>query len=322
MPHRDALRQFCDSFSGAVDKLLYARIRPAPRHTHRCSDVGHPCKRYLYYAIRHWDKAAPVTTSLQSVFETGKLLEGHLEKQFNEAAQGCDPPGRIIGWQMANRDPLLEKYRISGTPDGFLQLELDGKWVTVAVIDIKTANPNLFGRYDDLDDLECHRWTSLYSTQVQMYAFANNLEMGLLAFSNKTSVWQWKLIPVPVDLAYVESVLRKCEEVNLHLDCSEPPKKLNQPFWCKECKFEAECCPALTAEGSEQVINEDPDLEALVSTRQHLHPFAKDFTKVDKRLKSRLIKGQSVIFTNHMIQWKKTASGWRMMVYSTQNSEE
>ena len=131
---------------------LDSKRKTSPCHVNRVSSLDDPCARRLYYRRAAWDKAAPHPTSLLGVFETGNVLEPVVERIVSEVGQASDPPWRIVGSQMPTNDAFLEKYQISGSIDGFLQYRrLDGTWVTVGVVDIKTMSPNIYPQINDYD---------------------------------------------------------------------------------------------------------------------------------------------------------------------------
>ena len=277
-----------------------------PRHVHRISDVGHPCERYLYYAIVEWDKRPPVDPFLQGVFNTGNLLEAEMFRFFNsEVGPKMDPPMCLIKPVPGPTDKLLSKYRISGTPDWTLCL--DGHTVEpLGILDGKSVSENAYHRYTDLESLRKSPWASKYDPQVQLYNFANDYECGGLLFYNKLNPYhEWKLIDVPVDFGYVESVLQKCERVNKCIDEKKAPRKINEPFWCKTCPFESFCIPELEVEGLGSKLNNNAELESLIHHLMELKPMYGEYTNLLKEVKSHLVKGQDLISKSAIVTWRK-----------------
>lgn len=292
----------------AANESLLAAQKAMPQYVHRISNVGHPCERFLYYCIHDWEKAKPLDPYALGAMRTGSLLEEKLLTIFNnEIGPRCSPQLSIRQYQTPTRDKLLEEYKISGTFDGVLvETSADGKNKSLGIVDIKTCSPTAFDAYDDLDSLKIHSWSSLYAAQVMLYAFSCNYDKGFLLFVNKSNLYQWKCIEVPIDLELVEQILQKCKRVNECLAANgEPPARLNQSFWCKQCKFEHYCLPEYEAVGNGLKVNEDEHLDNLVSRIIDLKPLAKEYEDCLKRFKESVVQGQDMIFEKAMVRWKE-----------------
>ena len=253
-----------------------------------------------------WDKQKPIDESLMGIFRLGDLAQPAMLNYFNsEIGPKMDPPLILIEPLSATRDKLLLDYKISGTPDWTVCIKGTPN-IPIGIWDLKTCSPNLFPRYTDLASLRRHKWSYLYDPQVQLYNFADNYEMGAILFVSKNNMFHdWKLIEVPVDFEYVEGVLQKCARVNKAIDTEKPPKKINQPFWCNGCQFEAICLPDLEATGSGVSINQIKEIDDLADRICKLAPYAKEHKECKDSLKGKLVKGQDLVTKTAIIQWKK-----------------
>jgi CRISPR/Cas system-associated exonuclease Cas4 (RecB family) len=287
-----------------LEKALAKGRRSYPRYVHRISDVGHPCKRYLYYAIHDWDKQKELDLYLLGIFKTGDMIEDAVIPYFNaKVGRLCDPPLTILDIQAKTADPLLKKYRIEGSRDGTLARD-ERPIKRLGPLDGKSCSDAMYRQYNDIESLKRHPWSFKYYAQIMLYAFAANEERGFLMFVNKQNAFfQWKVIEVPIDYEYVEGILQKCEDVNEHIDAEIPPEKINQPFWCKGCWFEDFCVPELKATGDGPKINESQEIEDLVTKLNLLKEDAAEYKRTYDLFKSKLVKGQTLILKNAMVQW-------------------
>jgi len=327
------MKQLNQAMQDGIQEKLRSMEHQLPCHVLRASQIGHPCKRFLYYSIHDWEKAEPMGTTFQGIVKTGQLLEDLLIGLFNrQIGPACTPPMRIVQAQTATRDETLESVGIYGTFDGILQVFEDETWSNKAVIDIKTANPNLFQRYTDIQSLAAHPWSALYPAQVMAYAFSRNLDRGVLAFVNKSNLYDWKFIEVPIDYEYMEGLLTKAKEVKKALTENKEPDKINQYFWCSGCRFQSYCMPEWVPSGPGPQPCDDRHLKELVSRFMTLRPAVKQYNQCEKMLKNSLPKGQDLIFDEYLLQWNevtvnrpatpaKTLSYWKWKWIATRQEK-
>ena len=55
------------SIQAAIRNEVENRIKVYPCNNLRASNIGHPCERYLYLLIRHWDEQEPHDYGLQNL---------------------------------------------------------------------------------------------------------------------------------------------------------------------------------------------------------------------------------------------------------------
>lgn len=286
-------------------KALQKLRRQYPRHVHRISDVGHPCHRYLYYSIHDWDKRKEPEVSLQAIFRAGNVLENPVINFFNDdVGPLCKPKMTILDTQAQTCDKLLRDHKIEGSRDGTLAIDVDGRWQRLGPIDGKSCSAGSFKSYRDIESLKRHTWSYKYIAQIMLYAFDRNEPSGFLFFYSKQNpFYDWKIIEIPLDYEYIETVLQKCASVNGHLANEDAPERLNNPFWCCGCDFESICLPELTADGTGPVVNECEELQLLLDKVQELKPYAAEYKKEYDQLKSQLIKGKSLIMRDCILDW-------------------
>ena len=296
------LRSLQERIEKSVEEILGEKRGNRPCHTNRCSQLGDPCERRLFYHRTAWDRAVPISTGLAGIFETGNELEPLVERHLSEIGSRAKPRFRIVGQQQTTRDALFDAHKISGTVDGFLQVQTDNQWRTVAVVDIKTANPMIFESLDGVDSLSNYPWMAKYRAQLMLYALAHDLEWCVLVFVNKSNLWQFKTVVFPLDYGYAESLIRKADRINEAVENNEPPPKLNQPAECGRCEFAHICMPELVGSGTLE-ISTDEELEELLLERESLQEANKRWNQIDGILKKRLVPGTDLAVGSFVIEW-------------------
>lgn len=288
----------------SIASVLEKRKKIFPQHVNRISSIDDPCIRRLYFARHDWDKKSPVDTGLQGVFETGNILEPVIERIVSEVGTAGKPKWRIVGTQTPTNDDMLKAHQISGTIDGFLQIENDGKFETAGVIDIKTMSPNIFARMHTLNDLDRFEWTKKYRGQVELYALAHNLETGYLLLVSKQNLYDMKLIEVPVDMDHCESLLRKADIVNEAIKTETLPDGINDAAVCGRCWFKSFCCPEyLTGEGV--FVNDDSDMESIFDRLAELESVKKEIKALEQERDAKLVKGRDMVCGRFIVTWKE-----------------
>jgi CRISPR/Cas system-associated exonuclease Cas4 (RecB family) len=288
----------------ALHNHLETKRKVFPQHTNRISQLDDPCARRLFYQRTAWDKATPKDDNFVGVLETGNELESVIGRVISQIGESAEPKFRIIGQQTTTNDDLLKKYQISGSIDGFLQIQDADKWQTLGVVDIKTANPTIYQSLSDFQSLAKYSWTKRYRGQLMLYALAHNLEKCFLLFVNKSNLYQMKLIEFDLDYAYAESLIQKADYVNKAIETNEPPDKLNSPDECPKCPFASICNPEYSTGGNLQ-ISDDVELEGILRRLKDLELVAEEIADLEKIRDNILVKGQDLACGPFMILWKK-----------------
>ncbi len=287
-----------------IHKVLQREKKQYPQHINRISGLDDPCLRRLYYSRAAWDQAAETDDGLQGIFGTGNALEPVIEEIVIGVGLASTPRWRIVGKQLLTNDDLLKKYQISGTIDGLLQVEIDGRWETIAVIDIKTCSPNIYPTINCYDDLGRYPWTKKYRGQLQLYALAHNVDMCFILFVNKTNLYDMKFIEFPVDMSYCEGLLQKADIVNGAIENNEPPDGVDTQHICNDCRFLSYCAPDLSI-GSGTKIVTDPDLENNLERLQELEATGKEYATLKKLIDKQLARGQNLSCGRFLVTWKQ-----------------
>lgn len=284
--------------------VLQPKKKLIAQHVNRISALDDSCNRRLFYMRTAWDKANETDDSLQGIFETGNILEPVIERIVSEVGHASNPKWRIVGTQTSTNDNLLKEYQISGTIDGFLQIENEGKWETAGVVDIKTMSQNVFPRINSYDDLARYSWTRKYRGQLMLYALAHNLETCYLLLVNKQNLYDMKLIDFSIDMEYCDSLLTKARLINQAVNADKAPEGVNDPTECPKCKFFSYCCPDVSTGGNLQLID-NSELETILDRMAELQAAYDEYEDLEDTRDALLVKGADICCGKWMVTWKK-----------------
>lgn len=287
-----------------IAATLQRKKKVIQQHVNRVSAMDDPCLCRLYFMRHDWDKALETDDGLQGIFETGNILEPVIERIVSEVGQNSTPRWRIVGSQMSTNDNLLKEYQISGTIDGFLQIELNGEWVTIGVIDIKTMSPNIYAQIHDYNSLGKYFWTRRYRGQLMLYALAHNIEQCFILCVNKSNLYNMKLVNFPLDMGYCDGLLEKAEIINKAIKTETPPEKINDPDECPKCKFFSFCCPDISTGGNLQIIDNE-ELEQILDNMAELESTVNRYKELQAERDGILVKGQDLACGQWLVVWKK-----------------
>ena len=290
--------------SSGLEAVLSAKRHTGPQHCNRVCALDDPCLRKLYYMRAAWDKATPIDTGLQGVFETGTILEPVIGRIVSEVGEASTPRWRIVGSQTPTNDALLKQFQVSGTIDGFLQVEDRGLWQSIGVLDIKTMSPNIYPRIDSYEDLSRYPWTRRYRGQLMLYALAHNQEQCWLLLVNKGNLYDMKLVGFDVDMAYCESLLQKAQAVNEAIAAQTPPDGVNDPDTCQRCPWLSYCAPDISTGGDLEIVD-NTDLEAVLDRLAELQPTAKEYADLEQQRDAMLSKGRDIACGRWLVTWKR-----------------
>lgn len=293
-----------------LHELLQSKKKQYPQHVNRISALDEPCLRKLYYSRHDWDKASEIDDGLQGIFETGNTLEPMIERIASEVGQLATPKFRIVGTQTPTRDSLFEKYQISGTIDGFLQVYNGDNWETLGVCDIKTASPNVYPAMNDYESLARYSWTRKYRGQLMLYALAHNLERCFILFVNKSNLFQMKFVEFNVDMGYCDQLLDKAAVVNKAIKLESPPAGIDDLDHCPNCPYYSFCSPSLSTGGNLEIIQND-ELEAILERMDELEETNKEYKDLAKIRDELLAKGKDVAVGKWLVTWKTITKNFK-----------
>lgn len=271
----------------ALRESLEKQIKVYPCNNLRASNLGHPCERYLYLLLRHWDEQKPHDVGLQSIFNLGNSIEEYTIENIKRAGFEVITP-TVRSWK-------IEKPLITGREDIRIKDE-NGELLPV---EIKGISPFEFDKLNTVEDFMKSKRSYIrgYPAQLQTYMYYFAKEKGFFALTNKLT-GETKFIEMPFDYEYAESLLQKAERIYKALDEEAPPDACEDISVCEGCSLAHICgeCRRVPAD-----IDLDEELDALIDRKNELASAKKEYEQVDKEIKARVGERDKVITGQYLI---------------------
>lgn len=274
-------------FKAKADKI---KVYPC---THlRASNLGHPCERYLYLLIKHWEEQKPHDVGLQNIFDLGNTLEEHTINNIKEAGYEVITPTQR-SWQLDVKGGIItgrEDIRIKDENGEFLPVEIKG------------ISPFEFDKLNSVDDfLKSKRpYIQGYPAQLFVYMLHFGKEKGFFALTNKLT-GETKFIEVPFDYDLGEKYLSKAERIYEALEKNEPPAACENISFCENCQLAHVCgeCRRVPTD-----VDLDEELDELINRKQELAEAKKEYEQVDKEIKAKIGEREKVLTGQYLIERK------------------
>ena len=268
-------------------KAKAEKIKVYPCNNLRASNLGHPCERYLYLLIKHWDEQKPHDVGLQCIFDLGNTLEEHTIKNIKEAGFEVITP-TVRSWK-------IEKPLITGREDIRIKDE-NGELIPV---EIKGISPFEYDKLNTVEDFMRSKKSYIkgYPAQLQIYMLHFGKEVGFFALTNKLT-GETKFIEMRFDYDYAEALLQKAERIYAALESETPPEACDDISVCEGCSLQHLCgeCRRIPAD-----IELDEELDALINRKNELAVAKKEYESVDKEIKARVGEREKVITGQYVI---------------------
>jgi hypothetical protein len=294
---------------GQVQRHLKSLTRVLPHQSNWASSLADPCVRRLVYYRTHWDAQPEPSPWLQGIFETGKKIERVVVNILNEIGQESRPEWELVARGGKVNDDFCKQHQIGGVPDVFLkvwpQAGLGDRPKILGPVEIKGLDGNLFRAIHTVQDLDQKRWLRRYFGQLTIYELQCNYETGWFLLINKSNLYEYKFLELPLDLEYAEDLVRKADTVNAHIAAGTLPDQFNDPGECNGCPFAALCCPSCGTGGTLGAI-EHEELEGCLLRLSELADVAKEIGGLEKQRDAILdnYKGKDLLCGDFMISWK------------------
>lgn len=278
-----------------INERLYnakkEKIKVYPCNNLRASNLGHPCERYLYLLIKHWDEQKPHDVGLQSIFDLGNTMEEYTIKNIKEAGYEVITP-TVRSWK-------IDKPFITGREDIRIKDE-NGELLPV---EIKGLSPFEFDKLNSIEDFfkSKRHYVRGYPAQLQIYMYHFSKEKGFFALTNKLT-GQTKFIEMPFDYEYAESLLQKAERIYKALDENTPPDSCDDVNVCENCPLQHICGDVKRVPADVEL---DDELETLINRKQELAESKREYENVDKEIKARVGDREKVITGSYLITRNK-----------------
>lgn len=271
-------------FKAKADKIT---VHPC-QHL-RASNLGHPCERYLYLLIKHWEEQKPHDVGLQNIFDLGNTLEEHTIKNIKEAGYEVFTP-TCRSWKVDVKGGI-----ISGREDIRIKDE-NGELLPV---EIKGIHPQEFDKLNCVDDFLKSKkpWIRGYPSQLYVYLYKFEKEHGFFALTNKVT-GETKFIDVPFDWNYADEMLKKAERIYDALKTGIEPEACDEISVCENCSLQHICGSVKRVQADFEL---DDVLENLIQKKQELAAYKREYDDVDKEIKMRVGEREKVITGNYVI---------------------
>ena len=281
-----------EQINAKLFKAKADKIAVYPCRNLRASNLGHPCERYLYLLISHWEEQKPHDVGLQNIFDLGNSLEEHTIKNIKEAGFEVITPTQR-SWQINVKGGIIsgrEDIRIKDENGEFLPVEIKG------------ISPFEFDNLNSVEDFLRSKkpWIQGYPAQLFVYMLKFGKEKGFFALTNKMT-GQTKFIEVPLDYDFGEKMLSKAERIYRALADKEAPPACDDISLCENCKLAHICgeCRRVPTD-----VDIDTELDELIERKQELAEAKKEYEEVDKQIKAKIGEREKIITGQYLIERK------------------
>lgn len=277
-----------------VRKEVESRIKVYPCNNLRASNIGHPCERYLYLLIRHWDEQTPHDFGLQNIFDLGNSIEEYTITKLKAAGFEVITPTQR-SWKVEN--PL-----ITGREDIRIKDPEDGQFYPV---EIKGLSPFEWERLNCVEDFYVSKkyYVRAYPSQLLVYMWRFEKEKGFFILTNKLT-GELKPIEVPFDWERADALLKKGERIyNALYDSSSGimPEPCQDISVCEDCKLRHIC----TVEHEHMEVEIDSgELENLIQRKEELAASYREYNDINEQIKRYMINHDKVIAGEYLVQAK------------------
>lgn len=281
-----------EQINAKLFKSKAEKIKVYPVRNLRASSIGHPCERFLYLQIKHWEEIKPHDVGLQNIFDLGNTLEDHTIRNIKEAGFEVITPTQR-SWQLSVKGGVItgrEDIRIKDENGHLLPVEIKG------------ISPFEFDKLNSVQDFLNSKktWIQGYPAQLFIYMLHFGKEQGFFALTNKLT-GETKFIEVPFDYDYGEQCLSKAERIYAALEKNEAPAACDDISFCESCNLAHICgeCRRVPTD-----IDLDEELDALIDRKQELAAAKKEYDDVDKEIKQKVGEREKLITGHYLIERK------------------
>ena len=250
----------------AHDRYIAKQISsPQSRGSNWASSLGHPCDLHLTFWRTQGEKAQPISTRLQRIFEEGKKQEDLILRELEMMGVRIVERGVSI-----SSDSLIRELNIGGKLDARLDVSgldkdlLDALSLACPGVDwrqlrpvaeCKSLSPFLFDKLVDYDAIMTAKqhYVRSWAEQMMLYLLGKNREAGLFIFKNK-STGELRFVPILLDLETCDLLAAKAKRINEAVKVYNDTRGMGYPGggnlpepipWrqdlCAECPFLAIC---------------------------------------------------------------------------------
>lgn len=274
-----------------IKEQKQSKIKLYPCNNLRASNVGHPCERYLYLAIKNWEDKKLHNETTQCIFDLGNKIEEYVIQTLKDAGFEVITP-TVRAWK-------VEKPLITGREDLRIKLE-DGQFYPV---EVKGLSPQEWEKLNSVQDfLESKKYyVRAYPAQLYVYMYQFGKEKGYFALCNKLT-GEIKLIEVPFDYEYAEKILQKAERIYKCLEKEEQPASCEDISVCEYCDL-AHVCTA-NIKRTEADIDTSGELDELIDKKQELSKPYREYQEINEQIRKVVGEREKVLSNKYIFERK------------------
>lgn len=274
-----------------LEEVAAEKIKVYPVKNLSASRLGHPCERYLYLLLKHWDEQKPHEVGLQHIFDLGNSIEDYTIARLKEAGFECITP-TVRSW-------CIEKPYITGRED--LRIK-DTETGELLPVEIKGLSPMEWEKLNTIDDFlnSKKHYVRGYPSQLFAYMYHFEKERGFFVITNKLT-GEIKPIEVTLNYEFGEEVLQKAERVYKAVETNTPPDSCEDACVCEGCNLQHICGQVKRVPTD---IEMDDELENLINRKEELKAAKAEYESVDKAIKERVGEREKVITGTYLIERK------------------
>lgn len=277
--------------SDQLYNTVNAQIRTYPCNNLRASNIGHPCERYLYLLIKHWDQQNPHDVGLQNIFNLGNSIEEYTIKMLKEAGYEVITPTQR-SWKVDN--PFItgrEDIRIKDPEDGQLY-----------PAEIKGLSPFEWEKLNAIEDFYNSKkyYVRAYPAQLMVYCWKFEKEKGFFILTNKLT-GAIKPIEVPFDWDRADALLKKGERIYKCLETSTMPESCDDITVCENCGLAHICTAAINR--TEMEIDSG-EIEDIINRKNELSPYYKEYNEINEQLKKAVGDREKILAGSYVVTSK------------------
>ncbi|MDO4296745.1 MAG: Dna2/Cas4 domain-containing protein [bacterium] len=263
------------------------KIKVYPCRNLRASNIGHPCERYLYLLIEHWDEQEPHDVGLQNIFDLGNTLEEHTIKNLKEAGYEVITPTQ---YSFQIKQPY-----VTGREDLRIRDE-NGELIPV---EVKGISPFEFDRLNTIEDFFRSKkyYIRQYPAQLQIYMYHFNKLYGFFALTNKLT-GQTKMIRMDFDWDLADELLKKAEYIYQCLESKTVPDAVEDAALCEGCSLAHVCgqCKRIPTD-----LELDGELDDLIRKKYKLKTAVDEYSKIDQEIKQKVGEREKILTGEYLI---------------------
>lgn len=266
-------------------KLEKANSSREPSASNRCSELGHPCTAYLYFARTvPAELRPPISEDLAEIFDEGKKQERAIQADLLEMGYDIKRQQESLRWP---------QYNITGHKD--FEISKNGsEWVDC---EFKSVNPYTYEKLNSPEDVRESKaaWTQKWYGQTVLYMLLKGKKQYWLLLKNKSKgsikpiAFSWN------DQVWqdAEALVQKAEKVNGLVQIGQMPSadlKIDNPDECARCQFVTVCLPGMSFGPGAQILTDEvaDELAGMSNRREELKPLADEFEELDGEIKARI----------------------------------